>query len=178
MEDMVDALKMAFAVFVFVMALTLAFTVFSQAKETSEFVFRMTDRTNFEEYVEESKEQARIVGMETILPLVARYTNRNEMYRVEIRNQNGEIIKYQNGEQFKSMVFDLREDDYNSRTPKQISIDLKRSIEELIKRYQNRKFYETYSQEIYKGQISEEENGEIFEENTQTWVTITYQLIS
>ena len=54
MENMVDALKTAFAVIVFVIAITIAFTVFSQAQATSEFIMQLTDNTNFEEYLEEN----------------------------------------------------------------------------------------------------------------------------
>ena len=74
MENAVDALKMAFAVFAFVMALTTAMLAFTQARETSEQVFYMTDKTNFYEYYDDSKEtETRIVSAETIIPTLYRY---------------------------------------------------------------------------------------------------------
>lgn len=100
MENAVDALKIAFAVMVFTMALTLAISTFSQARETSEAVLYMNDKTNYYEYEgiesEESKEvngiayteytasgsgitytDKRIVGIETIIPTLYRYYKEN-----------------------------------------------------------------------------------------------------
>lgn len=169
MENMVDALKIAFAVIVFVMALTIAFTVFPQAKATSEFIFYLTDKTNFEEHLEESKTQAKIVGLETILPLVARYIDYNENYSIEIKKENGENI----------VTFDIREDADANRTYIQAKKRLEEEMEKLVKNYQNRKFIETYSEEVYKGEIYTTENGETFEAvNTYTRIRVTYQLIN
>ena len=49
MENAVDALKMGFAVLVFVIAISVSIMAMGQAKETSEPVFYMTDKTNFYE---------------------------------------------------------------------------------------------------------------------------------
>ena len=52
-------------------------------------------------------------------------------------------------------------------------------MEKLVKNYQNRKFIETYSEEVYKGEIYTTENGETFEAvNTYTRIRVTYQLIN
>lgn len=47
MENAADALKIAFAVFVFVIAITLLFLLTSQAKETADYVLYYNDETNF-----------------------------------------------------------------------------------------------------------------------------------
>ena len=47
MEDAADALKIAFAVFVFVIAITLLFALTSQAKSTADYVLYYNDETNF-----------------------------------------------------------------------------------------------------------------------------------
>ena len=47
MEDAADALKIAFAVFVFVIAITLLFALTSQAKSTADHVLYYNDETNF-----------------------------------------------------------------------------------------------------------------------------------
>lgn len=168
MENMVDALKMAFAVIVFVMALTIAFAVFSQAKATSDIVLYMNDKTNFEEYIEENKNEKKIVGMETIIPLVARYIDYNENYSIEIQNTNGSSIA----------VFDLLEDQKLNRTELQTRQRLKEELENLVDKYQDRQFEEIYSEEIYKGQIYTTENEESFEKiNTNSKIRITYRLI-
>ena len=47
MENAVDALKIAFGVIVFVIALSLFFFMTNQAKATSDLVLYMSDKTNF-----------------------------------------------------------------------------------------------------------------------------------
>lgn len=94
MENAVDALKMAFAVFVFVMAIVLAVTIFGQIRQTSDMVVKLSDKTNFYEYVGESDNNAkttRIVGVETIIPMLYRYTN--EALSIIIKDKNGVIIQ-------------------------------------------------------------------------------------
>lgn len=169
MENMVDALKLAFAVIVFVMAITIAFTVFSQAQHTSEFIFHRTDKTNFEEHLEESQTQKKIVGMETILPLVARYIDYNENYSIEIQKENGDTI----------VIFDLLEDRKANRTVSQTRKRLEEEMQKLVKNYQNSKFSESYSEEVYRGEVYETESGETFEKtNTNTKIRITYRLVN
>lgn len=104
MENAVDALKIAFAVMVFTMALTLAISTFSQARETSEAVLFMNDKTNYYVYdgISDVNEKTvsvngedityteytasesgityydkRIVGIEAIIPTLYRYYKEN-----------------------------------------------------------------------------------------------------
>lgn len=90
MENAVDALKIAFAVMVFAMALTLAISTFSQARETSEAVLYMNDKTNYYSwedevnYLEEDPvtgdieyKSERIVGIDAIIPTLYRYYKEN-----------------------------------------------------------------------------------------------------
>ena len=78
MDNAIDALKIAFAVFVFVMALSISMRVFSQAKAVSDEVFYMTDKTNFYEYEEgNERPEGRIVSVETIIPTLYRYYKEN-----------------------------------------------------------------------------------------------------
>ena len=94
MENAVDALKMAFAVFVFIMAIVLTINIFGQIRQTSDMVLSLSDRTNFYEYVEENDNNARttrVVGVETIIPMLYRYTN--EALSIVIKDQNGQIIQ-------------------------------------------------------------------------------------
>lgn len=79
MENAVDALKIAFAVMVFTMALTLAISTFSQARETSEAVLYMNDKTNYYLWEDEVNysEDKRIVGIEEIIPTLYRYYKEN-----------------------------------------------------------------------------------------------------
>lgn len=165
MENAVDAMKIAFAVIVFVIALGLAFSVFSQAREVSDILLYANDRTEFEPYVAEHVRDKRIVGIETIIPTVNRYVTNNENFSVEIKDGN------------KTYIFDLLEDQRNSLTPRQIQENLQNSLKELLEKYKDATFEESYSEEIYRGGIgnSLNGNGETVEKvNTDTKVKITY----
>ncbi len=84
MENATKALQMAFAVFAFIIALTLFFMVSNQAKAVSDFVLYVTDNTNFLETkeAENALKEGRKVGMETIIPTLYRYAKEN--YKVKI----------------------------------------------------------------------------------------------
>lgn len=79
MENAVDALKIAFALFIFVMALSLCMYMFTKAIQTSDIVLESSDVTTFMEYVEPSDMigEDRIVGLETIIPTLYKYYKEN-----------------------------------------------------------------------------------------------------
>lgn len=81
MENSVEALKMAFAVSVFVIALSLTISMFSKAKETADIVLSSADVTQYYAYEEYEKNgnmsENRIVGMETIIPTLYKYNKEN-----------------------------------------------------------------------------------------------------
>ena len=70
MENAVDAIKIAFAVMIFVMALSVSMVTLTQVKATSDVVLYAEDETNFYEYQGATGKAAenRIVGLETIVP--------------------------------------------------------------------------------------------------------------
>lgn len=94
MENAVDALKIAFAVFVFAIAVALSFSVVGQVRATSDVILALEDKTNDYDYVENNESNAnnkdRIVGFETILPAIYRYAE--EQYAVTIVDTNGNAI--------------------------------------------------------------------------------------
>ena len=105
MDNAIEALKMAFAVFVFVIALTISMSALSQAKIVSDEVFYMADKTNFYEYTSDDEEkikensEGRIVSMETIIPTLYRYYKEN--FKVTIKlNKPG----------YEDVVFDLEQE--------------------------------------------------------------------
>ncbi len=90
MENAVDALKMAFAVMVFVMALSLAIYMFSQARETADIVLHSSDVTQYMSYEQVSEgSENRIVGLESIVPTLYKYYKEN--YTVIFRNLKEEL---------------------------------------------------------------------------------------
>lgn len=96
MENAVDAIKIGFALLVFAIAITLAFSVIGQARIASDAVFASNDKTAFYDYVTENEynvKENRIVGFETILPTIHRYAK--EQYAVTIFNTDGiPIVRY------------------------------------------------------------------------------------
>lgn len=93
MENAVDALKIAFAVFVFIIALSLTMYMFSRARETADIVLHSSDVTEYMQYEEITSDTAgnRIVGIESIIPTLYKYTKEN--YTVVFRNANGSFMK-------------------------------------------------------------------------------------
>ena len=95
MENAVDALKMAFAVIVFVMALSISINMFSNARETADVVLHSSDITGYMQFQEATEgTESRIVGMETIVPTLYKYYKEN--YTVIFRNKNGEYLTIYN----------------------------------------------------------------------------------
>ena len=96
MENAVDALKIAFALFVFIMALSITIFMYNMAKETGDIVLASSDVTAFMEYKEEDptgtivKNGDRIVGLETIIPTLYKYYK--ERYTVVFMNAEGEPL--------------------------------------------------------------------------------------
>ena len=80
MENAIEALKMAAAVLVFVMALGISISSFSQARQTADTVIRYSDRESVTQYIENESETTRIVSVETIIPTLYRIFDEN--YRV------------------------------------------------------------------------------------------------
>lgn len=93
MENAVDALKVAFAMLVFALALTLTFSVVGQARRTSDIILQAHDREHSYEYTTASDyntKEERIVGFETIIPTIYRYAK--EQYAVSIIGTDGKPI--------------------------------------------------------------------------------------
>ncbi len=96
MENAVDAIKIAFGLLVFAIAIALTFSVIGQVRATSDIIFTLNDKTQFYEYTTEEDYNTninRIVGLETILPTIHRYAK--EQYAVTIFDTTGRaIVRY------------------------------------------------------------------------------------
>ena len=171
MENAVDALKMAFAIFVFVLAIGIAFAVFSQARAVSDIVLYYTDKTNFEQYVSfeqyasnasSSDHPCRIVGIETVVPAIRRYIDNNEGYYVELKDINGKTM----------YVYDSSSTDDEFLGADEKKAQIERDINEIIKNYRDKEFEEYFSATIYRGERFEG----IETKNTDEKIKITYKL--
>lgn len=92
MENAVEALKMAFGVFVFIMALSISISTFSLARETADIVLQSADETAYYDYEEGTGAEYRTVGLETIIPTIYKYNKEN--YTIKFKTgtlSNGEI---------------------------------------------------------------------------------------
>ena len=89
MENAVDALKIAFGVLVFVIALTVAFALLSQAKATSDIMLFASDKTNYYTYSKELSEKeldGRLVGTDVVISSLYRYYKESVVVRVYDKN--------------------------------------------------------------------------------------------
>lgn len=97
MENAIDALKMAAAVLVFVLALSLSIGAFSEARITSQTILDYNDREYDYTYVEENGSTQRIVGLETIVPSI--YKAYKENYKIVFNfNDNSGLYQKRNSE--------------------------------------------------------------------------------
>ena len=87
MENVADALKMAAAVFAFVLALGVSISSFSQARYTADVLIQYADRDTVTQYAEDVGVRTRIVGKETIVPTI--YRAYKENYRVQFYEADG-----------------------------------------------------------------------------------------
>lgn len=79
MENAVEAFMLAFAVAVLIIALSVTLFMFSQARQTSDLMLHLTDPKKYYSYVEANGIEVdnlgnRIVGMETVIPTLYRYS--------------------------------------------------------------------------------------------------------
>lgn len=94
MENATDALKMAASVLMFIMALSVAIVSFGNVRKTADAILDIRDREteyidgNF--YYKESKENARTVGLETVIPTIYRVYFEN--YRIVFENLDDEPL--------------------------------------------------------------------------------------
>ena len=187
MDNAIDALKIGFSVMVFVIALTVSIIAMGQAREVSEEVFYMSDKTNFYEYVSDEKlPEGRIVSGETIIPTLYRYYKEN--FYVVILDKDGN----------KKCVFNLEEEiknynkDYklapwlgNADKDTKLRVDLELSGKTgeingvkytgvgLEKYIEGKKFKESFLEQRYSGKqltSSDNESIEIVKGNTKLWI--------
>ena len=91
MENAADALKIAFGIFVFVIAITMLFMMVSKAKSTSDVVLYYTDNTNFHEHTDSSGTN-RTVGISDVVATLYRYYNESVAVTVVLERGNPKKI--------------------------------------------------------------------------------------
>lgn len=96
MENAVDAIKMAFGMIVFVIAMSATMYLFNAVSSTSQVLLYAADETNYFDNIkiDESAGESitkRKVNVETIIPTLYRYYKEN--FAVQIYNKNGKMVQ-------------------------------------------------------------------------------------
>lgn len=80
MENAADALKMAAAVLVFVLALGISISSFSEVRQVSQIILNYNDNEYNYTYIPDERTTTRMVGLETITPSI--YRSYNEKFAI------------------------------------------------------------------------------------------------
>ena len=86
MENAVDALHLAAAVLVFVVALSISINAFGEVRMTSQTILNSKDKEYNYTYVEDNGTTERIVGLESIVPSI--YKAYKENYKIVFRDDD------------------------------------------------------------------------------------------
>lgn len=162
MENAVDALKIAFAIFIFVLSLSIAFMAFSQAAQTSNKMLFASDPTNYYRYTGKVPENGRIVTADVVISSLYRYYK--ESIVVNIADNSGIIQE----------TFNTATDGLNSQERR------KQRVEGYVKDKlgKDAKYLETFQEVTKNGKYAVGEDGTVItEEAGQTSIYITYTII-
>lgn len=86
MENATDALHMAAAVLIFVLALSISINAFGEVRQTSQTILEYKDREYDYSYVEDNGTTQRIVSAETIIPSI--YRAYKENYKIVFKESS------------------------------------------------------------------------------------------
>lgn len=94
MENVTDALKMAAAALIFIVAFSITMSLFSQARQTTDRVINSFSLSDYLPKAEPLKYNVtRIVGIETVIPTIYRYGQSDENIRVRIVDTDGNELQ-------------------------------------------------------------------------------------
>ena len=163
MENAVDALKIAAAVLVFVIALTIAFALLSQAKATSDIMLFASDKTNYYTYSKDAEDtEGRIVGADVVISSLYRYYKESVVVRIVDGNNTEEFNTETDG--------GLSQRERKKRVNDWIKENIKENSSIL-----NGTFLETFDEVKKSGKyIVEDDGSELTVQSGQTSIYITY----
>lgn len=120
MENAADALKIAFGVLIFVVALSLSIFTFSNARQAIDSIITYRDKTQDYVYVKKANNVNRLVSSESIIP--AMYKAYTENYKIIFlqKNNSGEEIP----------LFLYTKTDYRGNTPEKTEVNYVDLLEE------------------------------------------------
>ena len=162
MENAADALKIAFAVFVFVIAITVLFSMVSQAKSTADTVLFYNDETNFYEHTE-SEDEDSLVTVSDVISTLYRYYN--ESICITVNLDSG------------SRTFDLGSSNISYSNKSAIESDLQNYINDnLLILPSETEFIKTFDEVITGGiYVTGEDGTEVILSSGEKKIYITYE---
>ena len=101
MENVAEALKIVLAAMIFILALSLSVSSFSQASSTVNEIINMRDRETEYTYVEPAENLTRTVGIESVVSTIYRATTGNEEIEIHFVDNSGNQIP---------LYYDIQED--------------------------------------------------------------------
>lgn len=164
MENAADALKIAFAIFVFILAVTVSFGIISQAKGASDVVLYHNDETNFYQYADSSATN-RIVTVSEVISTLYRFAEESVVVTVVLDD-----------DEYK---FDFNQGDYESIDGEEgAKEDLEEFITTKLNSYYDSKFVEEFVEVPVSGeyQISDDGSEQVTLSSGETEIYITYSL--
>ena len=157
MENATDALLMAFAVLIFIIALSVSLTTLAQAKSTADIVLFYSDRENFQTPLAadhaNTSDGGRNVGVDTVIATIARCAK----------------------EKFSVKIIDGTDDVYIFEYDVQTETQIKTLVDEFIKNHKGNSYRETYVEVTTSGTTISGEDGTQLEQNVGKKIYITYE---
>ena len=160
MENGIQALFVAFAILIFIIALTVSFTSLNTAKKTADVVLKYSDREFFQDHVNADRNEyidgGRTVKIDTVIATLLRCAREN--YAVRVINGSDDI------------VFDYA---INNKE------ELKNNINNFVNNHINdlSEYRETYTEVTLDGITYTSTDGTALEENVGKKIYITYKHI-
>lgn len=134
MENAADALKMAGAVLIFVLALSIIIFAFSQARQTSDTILTYRDRETMyveSDYYYTSNQSERVVSFETVIPSIFRVYLEN--YKIVFEGLKKPIYKIKNGDNNLVAKYTLDSEQNLTHTYRNIGLGTNEKKAEFIK---------------------------------------------
>lgn len=165
MENATEALKMAFAVFVFVIALSIVFNFMTRTKETADVVFFYNDKTNFrtQKVAIENEDGQKTVTMNEVISTI--YRTKTEKVSVKVIDEAD--VEY---------IFDL---DTSTPTATKTALQvLSEKILDFVETHINStdEYLETFTEATYSGNYKTADDGTkltITSGNSKIYITYT-----
>ena len=171
MENATEALLMAFAVLIFVVALSVTFSSLAQAKSTADVVLYYSDRENFQTPIKDDKENiqngGRTVGVDTVIATISRCVKEKFAVKI-IGDKNSNTKEY---------IFEYDANVYKTKYSGITTIKegIEKEYEEFLKNYnKDDKYIETYVEVTISGETYVGEDGTTLEEDVGKKIYITY----